>query len=228
MFFGPIGSLSPHVVAPVDVDVLDAVVVQEQLETTQPELGGHHVAQHVDILFCRGGRQALLDHLGRHLVHGGPGEFFDELPAIGLGPGRTAAAQNAVGYRGGNVGLHLAVVHRVAQVGAAEGSVSFTCSLPFTCSVPSIWSVSFTGGPSGWFLISEMESGSSVVAVSDEVGASSTAVVRAHLASVAFDLALPIAFPLRVLAPYLWWGMGGATSIVRVDAISSDEKPFSP
>src|ERR1035437_4640447 len=73
-----------------------------------------------------------------------------------------------------------------------------------------------------------MESGSSVVAVSDEVEASSTAVVRAHLASGAFDLAHPIAFPLRVLAPFGSWGMGGATSIVRVDAISSDEKPFSP
>ena len=31
LFFGPVGPLHPYVVAPVDIDVLDAVVVQEQL-----------------------------------------------------------------------------------------------------------------------------------------------------------------------------------------------------
>ena len=88
-------------------------------------------------------------------------------------------------------------------------------------------SVSFTDGLGGWSLISGMESGSCVAAGPDREAASPAALVRAHLASVVFEFAHPMAFLLRAAAPLGSCGMGGATLIVRVDAISSDEKPCS-
>jgi hypothetical protein len=72
-----------------------------------------------------------------------------------------------------------------------------------------------------------MESGSCVAAERDNEAASSSAFVRAHLASVVFEFAHPMAFLLRATAPFGSCGTGDATLIVRVDAISSDEKPCS-
>ena len=82
------------------------------------------MTEHEGFSFCGGCRHALLDHLGRHLVHGLPGQVLNERTAIGLGTGRTASAQNAVGHRSGDEGLHLAVIHRAAHVGASECTVS--------------------------------------------------------------------------------------------------------
>src|SRR5664280_919478 len=220
LLFGPIRSLHPDVVASVDVDVLDAVVVQEQLETTETELGGDDVTQHEGFSFCGGCRHAVLDHPGRHLVHGLPGQVLNEPTAIGLGTGCTTPAQNAVGHGSGDEGLDLAVIHRAAHVGASECTVLCRCSVSCRCS--------FTDSLSGWSLVSGMESESCVVVEPDRETASSAALVRAHLASVVFELAHPMAFLLRADAPLGSCGTGGATLIVRVDAISSDEKPFSP
>src|ERR1700683_3322124 len=72
-----------------------------------------------------------------------------------------------------------------------------------------------------------MESGSCVAAGPDRKAASSAALVRAHLASAVFEFAHPMAFLLRTAAPLGSCGTGGATLIVRVDAISSGENPFS-
>ena len=86
---------------------------------------------------------------------------------------------------------------------------------------------SVTSGPVDWSLDSGVESSSWVPVETDDAAASSAAFRRAHLASADFECAHPTELPLRPSAPLGSCGTGGETSIDRVEAISSDEKPFS-
>ena len=114
LLFGPVGPLDPHVVASVDVDVLDVVVVQEQLEAAETELGGHQAADDLVLLFGTRRGDAPLDHGAGGLVDSLAGELLDEGAAIAFAHARRAVADDAVGDVLGGVGLELSafgVVH---------------------------------------------------------------------------------------------------------------------
>ena len=52
-FFDAVGAFDPDVVGAIDVDVLDVVLVQEELEATETQLGGHQAANDLVLFFGR-------------------------------------------------------------------------------------------------------------------------------------------------------------------------------
>ena len=130
--FDSVGAFHPHVVAAVDVDVLDVVLVEEELEAAEAELGGHQPAD--DLLLLLGTRRghAALDHGAGGFVDCLAGELLDEGAAIAFAHSRRAIAHDPVCDVLGRVGLQLpafGVVHLCAfpfdpaPTGTAESEV---------------------------------------------------------------------------------------------------------
>ena len=103
LFFDPVGPLDPHVVAAVDVDVLDVVLVEEQLQAAEAELGGHQAAD--DLLLLLGGRRghAPSHHGAGRLVDGLAGQLLDERAALAFAHAGRAVADDPVGHVLGGV-----------------------------------------------------------------------------------------------------------------------------
>ncbi len=146
--FDSVGAFHPHVVAAVDVDVLDVVLVEEELEAAETQLGGHQAAD--DLLLLLGTRRghAALDHGAGGFVDGLAGELLDEGAAIAFAHSRRAVVDDPVGDVLGGVGLELpafGVVHLCAfpfdpaPTGTAESEV---CTSP----IDSVGVSTSTGG----------------------------------------------------------------------------------
>ena len=113
-FLGAIRAFHPHVIGPVDVDVLDVVLVEEQLEAAESQLRGDQAADDLVLLFGTRRGDAPLDHGTGGLVDRFAGELLDEGAAIAFAHARRSVADDPVGDVLGGVGLELSafgVVH---------------------------------------------------------------------------------------------------------------------
>ena len=115
---GAIGALDPHGVEAVDVDVLDVVLVEEELQTTQSQLGGDEAADDLLLFVCgRGGARAL-HHGARRLVDGLSGELLHEGTALAFAHTGRAVADDPISDVRRRVLLQLATllgIHRRAS-----------------------------------------------------------------------------------------------------------------
>ncbi len=133
LFFDAVGPLDPDVVGAVDVDVLDVVLVEQQLQATETQLGGH---QRRTIWSSSSGLGVVTprcDHGAGRFVDGLAGQLLDEGTAIAFAHAGDPVADDPVGHVLGGDRLEFpafGVVH--------------DCAFPFepapTASASSSWS----------------------------------------------------------------------------------------
>ena len=99
-FLGAIGAFHPHVIGPVDVDVLDVVLVEEQLEAAESQLRGDQTADDLILFFGTRRGDAPLDYGTGGLVDRFAGQLLDEgrrspslMPAVRSGRSRRRRAR---------------------------------------------------------------------------------------------------------------------------------------
>ena len=113
-FFDAVGPFDPDVVGAIDVDVLDVVLVQEELQATETQLGRHQAAN--DLVLFLGARRghAALDHRACRFVDGLAGQLLDEGTAIDFAHSGGPVVDDPFGHVLGGIALELAafgVVH---------------------------------------------------------------------------------------------------------------------
>ncbi len=141
--FDSIGAFDPDVVGAVDVDVLDVVLVQEELESTQTQLGGHQAANDLVLFFGARRGDTALDHGAGRFVDGLAGQLLDERAAIDLTHSGGPVVDNPLGHVLGGIALELAAL-----------GVVHCCAFPFdpapTVSAASPWSHTESSNDGGY------------------------------------------------------------------------------